>query len=270
MLEMPTLYIPHGGGPCFFMKESFGPPGAWDRMEAHLRGLSDQVGALPSAILVISAHWEESRPTVLSSANPPLLYDYYGFPDYTYRLQYGAPGSPELARRTEELLIAGGIDVGSDHSRGFDHGVFIPFMLIYPDAQIPIVQLSLRGDLDPAFHRTVGGALAPLRKDSVLIVGSGMSYHNLRGFFAPASQTHDREALAFDAWLNDAVTQDDVTERHRLLDAWKTAPGASTAHPREDHLIPLMVAAGAAPLSPGRRIYADTVMGKPISSFMFS
>ncbi|HEV8389565.1 MAG TPA: class III extradiol ring-cleavage dioxygenase, partial [Dongiaceae bacterium] len=147
--RLPTLFIPHGGGPCFFMEEGIGPKGTWDRMAAYLRGLGDAIGQKPKAILVISGHWEEAQPTVHVGRNPPLLFDYHGFPEHTYRLTYPAPGSPELAGRVRALLGEAGIASGEEAERGLDHGVFVPFLLIYPQAEIPVVQLSLRQDLDP-------------------------------------------------------------------------------------------------------------------------
>jgi aromatic ring-opening dioxygenase catalytic subunit (LigB family) len=266
---LPLLYIPHGGGPCFFMKESFGPPGTWDKMEQHLRGLSKTIGQTPKAILVISAHWEENRPTVQTGSAPSMLFDYYGFPDYTYRLNYPAPGSPELAATIKSLLASQGIECAEDGTRGFDHGLFIPFMLIYPDARIPIIELSLRHDLDPEFHIQMGKALAPLAEQGVLMVGSGMSYHNLSTFMAPSSAKHQEEAFAFDEWLIRAVTDPNTQHRNSQLGKWELAPGARAAHPREEHLIPLMVIAGAASTKVGKIIYSDIVMAKPISSFLF-
>ena len=266
---MPTLYIPHGGGPCFFMKENFGPPGTWDRMEVHLRELSRHVPQTPTAILMISAHWEAEVPTVMTAAQPSMLYDYYGFPEHTYHLQYPAPGSPHLAAQVQELLRHNGFDCASDDQRGFDHGAFIPLMLIYPDAQIPVVQLSLQQNLDPDYHIRLGQALAPLRQNGVLMIGSGMSYHNLRAFFAPGHLA-DAEAQAFDSWLTKAATHPDAQKRHQLLNQWHLAPGAQSAHPREEHLLPLMVVSGAASDKTGKHIYHDVVMGKAVSSYSFA
>lgn len=178
--RLPTYFIPHGGGPCFFM--DWNPKDAWDGMAAFLRQLRHDVGTTPQAVLVISGHWETDVLSLTSSSAPELLFDYYGFPEHTYQLTYPAPGSPELAAQVAQLLGEAGIPSQLDGSRGFDHGVFIPFKLVYPEAEIPVVQLSLRADLDPAFHLAVGRALAPLREQGVLIIGSGMSYHNLRRF----------------------------------------------------------------------------------------
>jgi aromatic ring-opening dioxygenase catalytic subunit (LigB family) len=239
------------------------PPDTWKKMGAFLSDVGKSVGEAPKAVLVISGHWEETEFTVTGSARPSLIYDYSGFPPETYQLKYNAPGSPELAERVVALLNDAGIAAGIDPQRGFDHGVFIPFKLVYPEANVPIVQMSLKGGLDPAAHLAAGRALGKLRDEGVLIVGSGMSYHNLRTFFAGgANPTSDR----FDAWLTDAVTNED--REHRLL-SWRTAPSARDAHPREEHLIPIMVAAGAAEADAGQRIYSDRVMGAAISAYRF-
>jgi aromatic ring-opening dioxygenase catalytic subunit (LigB family) len=262
----PSFYIPHGGGPCFFMDWSMGPPDTWDTMAAWLKAMHDAVGPKPDAILVISAHWEEPVFTVTSAAAPPLIYDYFGFPEHTYRLRYDAPGAPALAVEVLALLGEAGIAARADVSRGFDHGVFIPFMLIYPDADIPVVQLSLKAGLDPAEHLAAGHALASLRDRNVLIVGSGMSYHNMAGFMRGLPPDG---AAPFDAWLTAVATDADPSRRDAKLARWTTAPSARDAHPREEHLIPLMVVAGAAGDDIGRRTYSDRVMGSAISAFQF-
>jgi aromatic ring-opening dioxygenase catalytic subunit (LigB family) len=214
---------------------------------------------------VVSAHWEQPEPTVLSAAEPPLLYDYYGFPPHTYELTWPAPGSPELAERIVQLLAAARIEADRDETRGFDHGVFIPLKLSYPDANIPTVQLSLMEGLDPARHIAIGRALSALRDEGVVIIGSGMSYHNMRGFGRPESLPASR---AFDAWLADTVTAPQ-SERERRLIAWTDAPEARAVHPREEHLLPLMVAAGAAGPDAGSTIFRDDVMAVTVSGTRF-
>jgi aromatic ring-opening dioxygenase catalytic subunit (LigB family) len=239
------------------------PPDTWKKMAEFLSSVGKDVTPSPKAVLVISGHWEQPEFTVGSSEQPPLIYDYSGFPPETYQLKYDAPGSPELADRVVGLLSEAGIPARLDPQRGFDHGVFIPFKLVYPEANIPIVQLSLKAGLEPAAHMAAGRALAPLRDEGILLVGSGMSYHNLRSFFGGgANPASDR----FDSWLTSAVTGED---RSRKLLEWRTAPSARDAHPREEHLIPLMVAAGAAERDRGVRIYQDHVMGAAISAYRF-
>jgi aromatic ring-opening dioxygenase catalytic subunit (LigB family) len=197
-----------------------------------------------------------------------MVYDYFGFPDYLYRIEYPAPGSPELARRVRQLLEGGGIDAELSPCRGFDHGTFSMMKPMYPEADIPIVQLSLNRSLDPALHLRVGRLLAPLRDEGVLIIGSGLSYHNLR-------EMRDRRGVEpsrrFDAWLQDTLVSSSPEERTEKLIHWDEAPLARAAHPREDHLIPLMVAVGAAEDEPGTAIYHqdDLMGGITASSFRF-
>lgn len=262
---LPVLFISHGGGPFPFLKSEM--HGVWDKLEDSLRDLPRHVGERPKAFLVISAHWERPVFTVMSNPKPPMLYDYSGFPPHTYQLNYPAPGSPELAARIEDLLEGMGIAVDADDSRGFDHGTFIPFMLAYPKADIPVVQLSIREDYDPAAHLAVGRALKPLRKEGIAIIASGYSYHNLQ-MFGPQAKIPSKE---FDHWLNDAVVRSNPDERVRRLIDWSNAPFARIAHPQEDHLIPLMVAVGAAEQEPASVIYHEENFfgGMAVSSFRF-
>jgi aromatic ring-opening dioxygenase catalytic subunit (LigB family) len=263
--RQPTIYLPHGGGPCFFMEWTMGPRDTWDRMADWLRSLPGSLPATPSALLVVSGHWETPVPSVTTAAKPPLLYDYSGFPRSTYELQWPAPGSPELAARVQQLLGGAGIATRADGARGFDHGVFIPLKVAYPEPRIPTVQLSLRAGLDPVEHLAIGRALAPLRDEGVLIVGSGMSYHNMRGFMAP--DTRDVSAR-FDEWLAAAVAAP-PGERDAALAGWSRAPMARQSHPREEHLLPLMVVAGAAGADRGKQVLRDEVMGAVVSAFRF-
>ena len=260
---LPTLFIPHGGGPCFFMDWS--PPDTWKNMGAWLAALADSIGVTPKAVVVISGHWEQPEFAVTGSQHPPLIYDYQGFPPHTYQLRYDAPGAPALAHQIAGLLHQAGFPARVDPERGFDHGVFIPFKLIYPQAEIPIVQLSLKTGLDPSVHIWVGRALQPLRQQGVLIVGSGMSYHNLRGFGTEFGAASDQ----FDAWLADAVCAPSAQMRNQKLEHWQAAPHARLAHPREEHLLPLMVASGTAGEHLGHRIFTDRVMGVTVSAYRF-
>lgn len=263
-VSQPSIFIPHGGGPCFFMEWAMGPRDTWDRMAAMLRGLAATLPACPKAVLVISGHWEEDTFAVTSAASPALIYDYYGFPEHTYQLKYPAPGDPALAGRIVSLLNNAGLPARKDSARGFDHGVFIPFMLIFPEADIPIIQMSLHHSLDPELHLAAGRALATLRDEGVLIVGSGMSYHNMQGFGAPNSKQVSQQ---FDTWLDETLCKGPVNAA--ALAQWARAPAARAAHPREEHLIPLMTAAGAGGDAPGVRIYNDQVLGVTVSAFRF-
>jgi len=263
--RLPTFYLPHGGGPCFFMDNPRGTADMWAPMAAFLRGLIATLPAKPRAVVVVSGHWEEASFTVNSATQPPLLFDYYGFPEHTYQLKYPAPGSPELAQRVRDLLEAAGMATGEDAQRGLDHGVFIPFMLVLPDADVPVVEVSLRADLDPAAHLRAGQALATLRDEGVLIVGTGMSYHNMRGFGPGAAAP----SMQFDTWLSAAVTAPSAQQRNDALTAWERAPAARASHPREEHLLPLMVAAGAAGADLGHKIFEGQVLGATVSGFQF-
>ncbi|MGA0606754.1 DODA-type extradiol aromatic ring-opening family dioxygenase [Phenylobacterium sp. VNQ135] len=258
-MRLPALYIPHGAGPCFFMAWTRGPADTWARTEAFLRGLVDSLPERPRAILVVSGHWEAPVFTVGSGEAPGLIFDYYGFPEHTYELTFPAPGSPELAARVRGLLAEAGIASAADPDRGWDHGVFVPLKLVTPEADIPVVQLSLKATLDPAEHLAAGRALKPLRDEGVMIVGSGMSWHNMRGF----SPAYTDASAGFDAWLAEAVNDP------AKLAAWAEAPNGRLAHPREEHLAPIFVAAGAAEGEPARAVFRDTVMDVVVSAFQF-
>ena len=262
---MPTVFLPHGAGPCFFME--WQPADAWDAMAAWLRGLMPLVGGKPRAIVVVSAHWEAAEFAVNTQSAPGLLYDYSGFPEHTYALRWPASGSPELAARIRTLLADAGIASIAETSRGFDHGVFIPLKVAIPDADVPVVQVSLRAGLDPEEHLAFGRALAPLRNEGVLIVGSGMSFHNMRRLRAGGASI-DADSLQFDAWLTDTVAMH-RTQREDRLRQWAIAPGGRTSHPREEHLLPLHVVAGAAGDDSGRRVLEDRVLGSAQSAFVF-
>jgi aromatic ring-opening dioxygenase catalytic subunit (LigB family) len=263
--RQPVIFLPHGGGPCFFMDWTWGPADTWARTQRFLEGLAGTLPATPKALLVVSAHWEEAAFTASAAARPELIFDYSGFPEHTYRLTWPAPGSPELAERVVGLLDQAGLPAAVSASRGFDHGVFVPLKLAFPEARIPVVSLSLAASLDPAMHLAAGRELAPLRDEGVLIIGSGMSFHNLGGYFRP--ETVDR-ARAFDAWLTRAV-ESPAAERDALLTGWRQAPFAAYSHPREEHLIPLMVAAGAGGDASGTRVFSDEPMGAAISAYRF-
>jgi aromatic ring-opening dioxygenase catalytic subunit (LigB family) len=243
-------------------------PGVYDQLAESLRDLPRQLGAKPKAVLMVSGHWEAREFTVMANPQPPMLYDYGGFPPYTYEIQYNAPGSPELAKRVLGLLKGAGLAAKSDADRGFDHGAFVPMAVMYPDADVPMVQLSLRSDFNPVTHLAMGRALAPLRDEGILILGSGLSYHNLRQFFGPGAHGPSHW---FDAWLQETVLESTPRERTDRLLFWADAPAARQAHPREDHLIPLLVALGAAEHEKGALVYHESAFMNQIavSSFRF-
>jgi aromatic ring-opening dioxygenase catalytic subunit (LigB family) len=262
---MPVAFIPHGGGPWPFVDMGVGDPAQFHELADYLRSVATLPATPPRAVLVVSAHWEERVPTVMTSPNPPILYDYYGFPPESYRITWPAPGKPELAARVRNLLQGAGFETAEDPRRGFDHGTFIPLKLTYPDADVPTVQLSLVHTLDPREHIALGKALAPLRDEGVLIVGSGMSFHNLRTFRSGAGRAVSED---FDRWLSETVVLE-PSERDRRLVDWSQAPSARAAHPREEHLLPLMVA-GAAGADRGTVAYSGLFVGNRISAYHFS
>jgi aromatic ring-opening dioxygenase catalytic subunit (LigB family) len=262
--RMPVVYLPHGGGPWPFV--DLGMPEAELRsLRVYLEALAQVPKTRPKALLVISAHWEERVPTVTTSERPPMLYDYFGFPPAAYTVTWPAAGDPALAARVRELLQAAGIESASDPKRGFDHGTFVPLKLTYPGADIPTVQLSLQTGLAPEKHLAIGRAIAKLRDEGVLILGSGMSYHNMRGFF---DQTAVPPAVKFDAWLRESTCQEQA-KRDQLLTDWAKSPAARDAHPREEHLLPLMVIAGAAGGDRASVAFQGSLGSKPITAFHF-
>lgn len=265
-MTLPALFVPHGGGPCFFMDPAGGPPDPmWQPMQDHLAGLIATLPERPRAVLMVSGHWEAETITVHVGERPPLLFDYYGFPDHTYRLRWDAPGAPDVARRAATLLRAAGHAVAEEAARGWDHGVFIPMMVMNPSADLPLAQLSLRADLDPAAHLAIGRALAPLRDEGVLIVGSGMSFHNLRARGPAVTPV----AAEWDAALAAAATDPDPAKRAARIADWESLPHARFAHPEAEHLLPLMVALGAGGEGPASRDYRDVVLGWAVSGFRF-
>jgi aromatic ring-opening dioxygenase catalytic subunit (LigB family) len=264
--RLPVYFISHGGGPWSFMDEAARAPYA--NLTAALAAMPAEIGTTPRAVLMISAHWEEPVFTLTANPRPPMVYDYYGFPEYTYQIRYEAPGDPALAARTQFLIESAGLPAALDAGRGFDHGTFTPLKVIYPDAHVPVVQLSLKQGLDAEIHLALGRAITPLRDEGVLIVGSGLSYHNLRQFFSPRGWGPSRE---FDAWLNGVLVTGNTRDRDKLLTAWEAAPAARAAHPREEHLLPLHVAVGAAGDDPAELSYHEEnfVGGLTVSSYRF-
>ncbi len=248
--RMPTYFISHGGGPWPWMPD-------WRRMfvnlEASFVQMVKDLPERPKAILMISGHWEDDSFAVMTSANPPMVYDYHGFPPETFQIKYPAPGAPDLAQKAAGLIAAAGLPVRLDAKQGFDHGCFVPAFVMYPDASVPVFQVSLRKGYSPADHFALGRALAPLRDEGVLIVGSGLSYHNLR-LFGPAAKVPSE---AFDAWLAETMAATPEERTNRLIH-WEDAPYARTCHAEEDHFVPLFAALGAAEAEPAQMIYHDT------------
>ena len=257
------VYFGHGGGPLPILGDA-GHKSMIDFM-AKLPSLLRK----PDAIIVVSAHWEERAATLLGAQNPPMFYDYYGFPDEAYAIQYPAPGDPALAEKAAGLLQKAGIPTRIDPQRGFDHGVFIPLKMIYPQADIPCIQLSLLRGLDPAAHIALGKALQALKSEKLLVIGSGFSYHNLGAFSWGGTDAPDPANDAFQDWLIEACTTPmSQSEREQRLIAWEKAPFARYCHPREEHLLPLHVCLGMAGQA-GQLVYDDRILGKRNVGFLW-
>jgi len=250
------VYFSHGGGPLPIL----GDPGHKAMVDFMVK-LPAQLKR-PDVILVISAHWEESVATLLGAENPAMFYDYYGFPDEAYKINYPAPGSPELANRLAGLLSENNIPARIDVQRGFDHGLFIPLKLMYPQADIPCLQLSLLRGLNAEAHIALGKALRGLNGMNLLVIGSGFSFHNMRAFSWQGIGAPDMANDAFQNWLIDtcsgALSQ---SEREQRLIEWEKAPSARYCHPREEHLLPLHVCLAMAGRT-ARLIFDDKILGK--------
>jgi len=259
-----VIYFSHGGGPLPLL----GDPDHKNMVD-FLTSITPTL-QVPSAILVVSAHWEEAVATVTSRTNPPLIYDYYGFPEESYLLSYPVPGDPDLAKEVYRLLEKSGIEAKLDPHRGLDHGLFVPLKLMYPDARIPCVQLSLVHHLDPATHIHIGKALASLRTRNILVIGSGFSFHNMQAFFTSRKGEPDPKNGRFQQWLIDTCTNVDLSreERERRLIAWESAPSARYCHPREEHLIPLHVCCGLTG-SAATLVFDAEVLGKRSVAFLW-
>jgi aromatic ring-opening dioxygenase catalytic subunit (LigB family) len=261
--RFPAFFLSHGGGPWPYID---GVKDQYAITESAFRNLPHSLPAKPKAVLVITGHWEERIFTVSTAEHPPMVYDYHGFPEHTYHIQYTAPGSPSLATRVRELLQQAGIPCAENPDHGFDHGTFVPMGLMYPDADVPVVMLSMKTNYDVSEHIAAGQALQTLRDEGILIIGSGLTYHNMRGFGRAESM---QVSVEFEQYLHDAVTDPDEATRLEKLRQWEQSPAARRAHPHEDHLVPLMVAAGAAGADIGERIVLDNVMNVVMASYRF-
>jgi len=263
MRKAQIIYFPHGGGPLPIL----GDP-SHQAMIDFMTHLPQRLER-PEAILVVSAHWEENVATLLSAPYPPMFYDYYGFPPQAYEITYPAPGHPALAERLAALLEKNGISSRLDAQRGFDHGVFIPLKLMYPAADIPVIQLSLLRGLNAAAHIALGKALRELLSENILVAGSGFSFHNQRAFFGRELGAPDPANDAFQNWLIETCAGNlSQTERERRLIEWEKAPSARYCHPREEHLLPLHVCQALAD-APAEVIFDDQILGKRGVGFLW-
>jgi aromatic ring-opening dioxygenase catalytic subunit (LigB family) len=241
-LQLSALYLSHGGGPLPLL----GDPLHTEMVDV----LNDIARSIvkPAAIVLVSAHWEQPVFTVTSGRQPQQIYDYYGFPDESYEIQYCPPGFPELAQDIARRVSASGIPVVADARRGFDHGLFVPLKIMYPDADIPCIQISLKTTLDPASHIELGMQLSYLKDEKVLVIGSGFSFHNMKAFFSQPDDESGRMNSEFEDWLAYTCMNDELSEAERKdrLIHWVGAPHARYCHPREEHLLPLHTCYGVA------------------------
>lgn len=235
-----VLFLSHGGGPLPLLGDV-----GHQEMIKNLRHIAAEIKK-PSAVLVISAHWEEKIPSITSAARPSLIYDYYGFPQVSYEIQYPCPGEPELAEQVHLCLSEAGIESQLDAQRGFDHGLFVPLKIMYPEADIPCIEVSLVQGLDPAEHIKLGEALSGIDYENLLIIGSGLTFHNLKEFFIPSTDESRAKNEAFEQWLIDTCSNTEISEEQRIqrFNNWLQAPYARYCHPREEHLLPLHVCYG--------------------------
>eukprot|EP01132_Coremiostelium_polycephalum_P004062 gene4062-5085_t len=249
--RFPSLFISHGA-PNFILDKK-------DPTIPFLKSLSSKYlqNEKPKAILCISAHWEESEFTITTSQQPTTVHDFYGFEKEMYDFRYPAKTSPELIDRVRTLFKDGGVKLEESEQRGFDHGCWVPLILMYPDADIPVVQLSLHKSLDAKLHYKVGQLLEPLRDEGYLIVSSGGAVHNLRALFDPSFQQLDggQWAKKFDQWLINSLTSKSGQERESELLNYQNLPFSKLAHPRDEHLIPVFVSCAASKDSKAKTIF---------------
>lgn len=261
--QIQIVYFSHGGGPMPIL----GDP-SHQAMNDFMSWLPSQIRR-PDFVVVVSAHWEEDAATLMGAAHPKMFYDYYGFPEEAYSIQYPAPGSPELAQKIAGMLKENNIPTRIDNQRGFDHGLFIPLKMMYPQADIPCLQLSLLSGLSSSAHLALGRALRGLRSENILVVGSGFSFHNLRAFSWGGSSAPDPANEVFQDWLVDVCTGPlSDADREKQLIAWDKAPSARYCHPREEHLLPVHVCAGLAG-KPGKVVFDDKILGKRSVGFLW-
>lgn len=257
------VYFSHGGGPLPILGDA-----SHKAMVEFMRQLPSRLKR-PEAVLVISAHWEEGTATLLGAKTPTMFYDYSGFPVEAYEINYPAPGSPDLVNRIAGLLNQNNIPTRIDPQRGFDHGLFIPLKLMYPQADIPAVQLSLLRGLDPSAHLSLGTGLGALMHENIIVIGSGFSFHNMRAFSLHGANTPDPANDDFQNWLIEVCAGPiSQSEREQRLIDWQKAPSARYCHPREEHLLPLHVCLGMAKKA-ATVIFDDYILGKRGVAFLW-
>ena len=263
-MSQDVVFISHGGGP----RPLLGDP-QHAGLVSFLRALPQSLQK-PKQIVVFSAHWEGPSVGITSAAEPSLLYDYYGFPPESYEFRYPCPGAPELAAQIASGLTTRGYEVSLDDQRGLDHGVFVPLMLMYPSADIPVIQVSLSSSLNPEWHIQLGEDLGAMGLSETLFIGSGFSFHNMRAFFIDGVESQAANQ-AFEEWLAQILSgssQSPGDIREKLIH-WRDAPGAAFCHPREEHLLPLHVCFGIAG-RPADQRHVVEMLNKQASNFIWN
>ncbi len=258
------VFISHGGGPLPLL----GDPSHQQLVEM-LTKITTQIKK-PKSIIVVSAHWEAGQVRVIHQKSPDLLYDYNGFPEASYAFTYPCMGAPELAEQLVSKLNTAGIDAELEENRGLDHGVFVPLTIMYPNADIPCIQLSLVEGLEPDLHLKIGEVITENLAEDVLIIGSGFSFHNMRAFFTKDDLAHQQMNQSFEDWLVETCSSQILTEEQRRtrFKEWEHAPYARYCHPREEHLLPIHVCYGAA----GRacdEVYSIPILNKKASMYLW-
>jgi len=260
-----VVYLSHGGGPLPLLGDE-----GHKEMVSCLKDIASKI-AKPSAIMVVSAHWEQEIPTITSGSQPSLLYDYYGFPKEAYSIEYPCPGDQALARKIQKVLTDANVTARLDEERGFDHGLFVPLKIMYPEPNIPCLQLSILKSLDPMEHIHIGRALQSLNHDKLLVIGSGFSFHNMKAFFTPETRELKAQNKSFENWLLDTCSNHhiDEEERTKRLAQWEQAPFARYCHPREEHLLPLHVCYGLTGTYCSER-FELTILNKKSSMYLWT
>ncbi|NCB42787.1 MAG: dioxygenase [Clostridia bacterium] len=258
-----VIYFSHGGGPLPILGDF-----SHNNMIAFMKKLPSKIER-PDSIVVFSAHWEEEEVSIQSGGEPGIMYDYYGFPDAAYHIQYPCKGNRDLALKIAALFRTNGIVHRLDDKRPYDHGSYIPLNMMYPDADIPVVQISLHHSLDPLAHLNIGKALRPLLKENILIIGSGFSFHNMREFDFDGANVEDIQNNQFqDSLIEICCNEEDEETRMAHLINWERIAGARYCHPREEHLLPLMVCVGLAE-DVGENVFDDYILGKRATAFLW-
>jgi aromatic ring-opening dioxygenase catalytic subunit (LigB family) len=257
------IYFSHGGGPLPILNDP-----SHDKMIQFMIDLPTIIRR-PDSIIVFSAHWEDDVVTIQSGSSPEIMYDYFGFPDAAYNLKYPCKGSSDLAKRAADLFLKSGIEYRLDEKRPYDHGSYIPLKMMYPDADIPVIQISLNHNLDPLTHLNIGKALKPLLDENILIIGSGFSFHNMRRFDWEGRNLEDQLNNEFqDKLIEICCGEKDEEVKWEYFIDWDKLPGARYCHPREEHLLPLLVCAGLS-MNTGTKIFDDYILGKRATAFLW-